>query len=217
MRSDPAVRIFLTLAILGLVVVACSGSEPGPSQSTLQSAADRFPAKPQSSGSFPTPTTGRTEDTFAVPEITSTTPATDPTTTTAAPTTTTTGLCVIEIQGDVLFDTDKWVLKDTAEAALSTLADQIRHEAESPELGIVGHTDSRGTEAHNLTLSERRAQAVYEWFVSAGFDPSRMTFEGRGESEPKVPDTDADGNFIPSAGVENRRVEIFVSSTQACP
>jgi len=124
---------------------------------------------------------------------------------------------VIEIQGDVLFDTDKWVLKDTAEAALSTLADQIRHEAESPELRIVGHTDSRGTEAHNVTLSERRAQAVYEWFVSAGFDPSRMTFEGKGESEPKVPDTDADGSFIPSAGVENRRVEIFVSSTQACP
>jgi outer membrane protein OmpA-like peptidoglycan-associated protein len=217
MRSSLAALIACVL--IGAMAASCSGAASNSPEGTSSQGANAFPTTSQSSGTFPSAETGRTDDTFAVPEITSTIPTTLPTTTTTtlATTTTTCSPRVIEIQGDVLFDTDQWVLKATAEETLVELAAQIGQEAENPDFRIVGYTDSRGTESYNAMLSEQRARAVYEWFVADGFDPDRITYEGLGESDLKVPDVDADGNFIESAGAENRRVVIYVSSTEGCP
>jgi len=67
---------------------------------------------------------------------------------------------------------------------------------------IVGHTDSQGNDAANLTLSRNRAKAVYDALVAAGVDASRLSYEGRGESSPVASNATADGRR------QNRRVEL---------
>lgn len=70
-----------------------------------------------------------------------------------------------------------------------------------------GHTDSIGTEAYNQTLSERRAQIVYEYLTGHGIDASRITaVKGFGESEPIATNKTADGR------ARNRRTELSVEN-----
>lgn len=80
--------------------------------------------------------------------------------------------------------------------------------AEHPEVEvrIEGHTDSRGSEAHNRRLSERRADEVLDRLAKLGVDRDRMTSKGFGESDPRVvPRTFADLE-------KNRRVEFIVKN-----
>ncbi len=76
----------------------------------------------------------------------------------------------------------------------------------SPELSnaqfnVDGHTDARGSEGFNLTLSERRAQSVVRFLEELGVSSSRLNANGYGESRPR--DTD------PFAAI-NRRVEATI-------
>mgnify|MGYP000008643641 FL=1 len=47
------------------------------------------------------------------------------------------------------------------------------------------HTDSRGSDKYNLTLSERRAKSTVQYIISKGIDASRISGKGMGELEPK--------------------------------
>lgn len=78
----------------------------------------------------------------------------------------------------------------------------VRH----PEaaLHIVGHTDSIGSEMHNLQLSIKRGEAVMEHLRSGGVALDRMSADGKGEAEPIA------DNAQESGRTRNRRVEIFV-------
>lgn len=69
---------------------------------------------------------------------------------------------------------------------------------------IEGHTCAIGTDAYNQKLSERRAQSVFNYFVSKGISASRMKTVGYGESKPKADNATEEGRRI------NRRVEIKV-------
>ena len=73
-----------------------------------------------------------------------------------------------------------------------------------PDLSIViqGHTDAIGPEDYNQKLSEQRAQAVYEYFISKGVSPERMQTVGYGESRPVADNSSAQGRAL------NRRTEI---------
>ncbi len=66
---------------------------------------------------------------------------------------------------------------------------------------IQGHTDSVGSAAYNLKLSERRAKAVYEKLIELGIDKNRLTYKGYGETRPIAPNTTEEGR------AQNRRVE----------
>lgn len=66
---------------------------------------------------------------------------------------------------------------------------------------IDGHTDSRGSDAYNQNLSERRAEAVRKFFIDNGIDASRLESRGFGESQPAAP------NDTPENLQKNRRVE----------
>lgn len=71
---------------------------------------------------------------------------------------------------------------------------------------IVGHTDSRGSDAYNQRLSEQRANAVADYFLRQGIHPSRLQqIEGRGESQPIA------DNATEAGRAQNRRVEITFS------
>jgi outer membrane protein OmpA-like peptidoglycan-associated protein len=66
---------------------------------------------------------------------------------------------------------------------------------------VDGHTDSRGSDAYNQSLSERRAAAVRQVFIDHGIDAGRLEARGFGESRPAAP------NDTPENMRLNRRVE----------
>jgi len=67
---------------------------------------------------------------------------------------------------------------------------------------VAGHTDSVGTDEHNMDLSQRRAEAVRAYLIGKGISAERLVAKGYGESQP-VADNDTEaGRF------KNRRVEL---------
>lgn len=71
---------------------------------------------------------------------------------------------------------------------------------------LVGYTDSIGTKAYNLDLSDRRADAVRRYLVQRGISDDRITTEGFGKSHPVASNKTAAGR------AENRRVEVHTDS-----
>ena len=73
-----------------------------------------------------------------------------------------------------------------------------------PEVEVIGHTDTVGSEADNDQLSAKRAEEVLTWLASQGFDRSMMSAVGRGERQLMQPTMDNVDNPA------NRRVEVIV-------
>ena len=95
------------------------------------------------------------------------------------------------------------------EIGVQELFRAIRFLREHPSTDAVveGHTDSRGDEAYNQGLSERRAGAVRQAIVNSGIDASRLTVRGFGESRPAATNDTEDGRQ------QNRRVTIVVDES----
>ncbi|MEW6601403.1 MAG: peptidoglycan-associated lipoprotein Pal [Nitrospirota bacterium] len=87
------------------------------------------------------------------------------------------------ISNDVLFDYDKYTIKESARPGLNAAAS---HLIDRKNLNIVieGHCDERGTNEYNLALGEKRARAVKNYLASLGLAPSRMTTVTYGEEQP---------------------------------
>ncbi len=97
--------------------------------------------------------------------------------------------------------------KDEPTAEAKLLLDEIKTEIAqrpAPEITVIGHTDSQGSEADNDALSLKRAEAVRKELIDAGIVPDSISIAGRGAREPVVPT--AGGVSEP----RNRRVEINV-------
>lgn len=116
----------------------------------------------------------------------------------------------VTLSGDVLFDFDKWEIKKEAEKTLLKLAQAIK-ELNKKNVIIEGHTDSKGSESYNLELSQKRADAVKDWFISRG-NITGVVFQtkGYGESKPIGSNTNPDGSDNPEGRAKNRRVEIKI-------
>ncbi|MCO7629201.1 MULTISPECIES: OmpA family protein [Pseudomonas] len=106
--------------------------------------------------------------------------------------------------GNVLFDFDKSDLTPAAKAQLDTLMDKLRN-ADVVSIKVIGHTDSKGSDAYNQALSERRASSVAAYLLSQGLAPNKLTSEGRGESEPVADNATEEGR------AQNRRVELHIN------
>ncbi|MGA5587254.1 OmpA family protein [Pseudomonas siliginis] len=105
---------------------------------------------------------------------------------------------------NVLFDFDKSDLTPAAKAQLDTLMDKLRN-ADVVSIKVIGHTDSKGSDAYNQALSERRASSVAAYLLSQGLAPNKLTSEGRGESEPVADNASDEGR------ADNRRVELHIN------
>lgn len=106
--------------------------------------------------------------------------------------------------GDVLFAFDKAELSAQAAPRLDKLAGFLMQFPERHML-IEGYTDSVGNEAYNLSLSERRAQAVRDALVQRGVASARISARGFGKAHPVADNGSADGRAM------NRRVEIVIA------
>ena len=99
----------------------------------------------------------------------------------------------------VFFDFDKSTIKPEFKDMFNN-AVEVMNMNPGLTVRIEGHTDSRGTAAYNMGLSQRRAQAVKDHLVKMGIAPSRMTTKGFGESDP------ARSNDTEQGRAFNRRV-----------
>ncbi|WP_420427184.1 OmpA family protein [Algiphilus sp.] len=109
---------------------------------------------------------------------------------------------VVRLKG-VHFELDSAQLKPGARSILRDVADSLKGEP-NMRVEIAGHTDSQGSAAYNLNLSQRRASAVKTFLINQGIDPTRMDANGYGESRPVASNETAAGRQ------ENRRVEFKV-------
>jgi outer membrane protein OmpA-like peptidoglycan-associated protein len=102
----------------------------------------------------------------------------------------------------ILFDVDRTDIKPESAKTLDQVAALLKIDR-SLKLEISGHTDNSGEAAHNMTLSQGRAQAVVDALVKQyGINPGRLQAKGYGDTEPVAPnDTDANK-------AKNRRVEL---------
>ncbi|OGQ07010.1 MAG: hypothetical protein A3G32_07385 [Deltaproteobacteria bacterium RIFCSPLOWO2_12_FULL_40_28] len=116
----------------------------------------------------------------------------------------------VELSSDILFDFDKATIKPEAHESLKKVALIIRAKT-AKKVFIGGYTDSKGDDAYNLSLSEKRAMAVKNWFVeNEKIMPTFFTTQGFGETQSVAPNTNPDGSDNPEGRTKNRRVEIQI-------
>ena len=114
---------------------------------------------------------------------------------------------IVKFDSGILFDFDKYALKDAAKTNIQNLAASL-NKYPGTDIKIIGHTDSRGTEEYNMGLSERRAAAVKAYAVAQGVPSSRLITVGRGFAEPIADNTTEDGR------AKNRRFEIVIVANE---
>jgi outer membrane protein OmpA-like peptidoglycan-associated protein len=105
----------------------------------------------------------------------------------------------------ITFATDSSELTGDSQAALDALARALQSDALAGfSFSVEGHSDARGDPAHNLELSQQRAESVAAYLVKArGILPERLTAIGKGSSEPL--------NTSRIDAPENRRVTIVTT------
>lgn len=107
----------------------------------------------------------------------------------------------LEILDKVYFRTNSDRILSRSNRLLDNVAQVIRNHPEITLVRVEGHTDSRGDDAYNLDLSQRRARSVMAYLVEEGVEPGRLRSEGFGETRPIESNDSREGQAA------NRRVE----------
>ncbi len=104
---------------------------------------------------------------------------------------------------NVFFDFDKWDLRGESFLELNRVVTLLK---DNPAIVIEmsAHTDSRGSDNYNVTLSANRAKSVMNYILAKGIDPARITSQGYGETMPVATNDTDDGRQL------NRRVEFKI-------
>lgn len=88
--------------------------------------------------------------------------------------------------GDFQYSYGKYQLNRSHQRFLDTMMAQLQRHP-SMHIEIQAHTDCRGSEASNKTLSDKRALSVVNYFVQHGIEKERVSYLGLGNTRPKVP------------------------------
>lgn len=120
------------------------------------------------------------------------------------------GIAGLEVKkGDVIkldkiyFESNRWNILFDSYVQLDQLV-TLLNKHPYMKIEINGHTDSKGSERHNQTVSENRCKEVFDYLVSQSIDPDRMEFKGHGENYP------VDTNNTEEGRKNNRRVEFVI-------
>lgn len=108
---------------------------------------------------------------------------------------------------NVLFDFDSADVRANEKSEITRLAEYIKKN-DGLVVRLDGYTDPRGTEAFNMQLSKRRAEAVKKALIDAGAPADRIRFAGHGE-QPRNCKANDDACFQ-----ANRRVEVFFGTEE---
>lgn len=116
------------------------------------------------------------------------------------------GTVTVRVPGDVLFDSGKATLKDSARSTLNKIAAALKKDYAGKRLYVVGHTDSdpiqktKGIWEDNLDLSAARARAVNKYLADQGVNPKLLGMRAMADTDPRQNKN------------SSRRVEIVVST-----
>ncbi|MCB0848750.1 MAG: OmpA family protein, partial [Bacteroidetes bacterium] len=95
---------------------------------------------------------------------------------------------------EIFYDLDKYSLRPESKTALDGLI-KVLDDNPTITIKLTAHTDFRADDNYNLKLSNNRALAAYNYLVSKGVDKARLSWEGRGEKDPK--EVENDQNYPP--------------------
>lgn len=109
---------------------------------------------------------------------------------------------------DILFDFDKYDIKEQFKLTLRKVSDYLSKQPEA-RISIEGHCDERGTNEYNLALGERRAKAVKEYLVAMGLASKRIDTISYGEERPLCKESTEE------CWAKNRRAHFIVLGTSA--
>ncbi|MDO5630459.1 MAG: OmpA family protein [Paracoccus sp. (in: a-proteobacteria)] len=107
----------------------------------------------------------------------------------------------------ILFATNSAAVSGPAQSDLYAVARNLNQYPNS-RVEVIGHTDSTGSMALNMDLSQRRAQSVTGILAAAGVNQARLTARGVGPNQPVA------SNATDAGRAQNRRVEILIRPTQ---
>jgi OOP family OmpA-OmpF porin len=110
--------------------------------------------------------------------------------------------CPMEQTLKLLFDFDSAELRPESITELERVV-KFMGDVPFAKVLVEGHTDSKGSDAYNQALSDRRAKAVFDYLSSRGVDPARLSSVGKGESAPIADNATEEGRQ------ENRRVMLI--------
>jgi outer membrane protein OmpA-like peptidoglycan-associated protein len=107
----------------------------------------------------------------------------------------------LNMPGNVTFDTDSAALRPQFFSVLNSVG-KVLTEFDQTVIEVAGHTDSTGSDSHNMNLSQRRANTVGEYLYTQGIMDQRIITIGLGEHHPIADNSTSEGRQL------NRRVEI---------
>lgn len=113
----------------------------------------------------------------------------------------------VTFDSGVLFEFNSSALTAASKAELDRMAAIFKRYPDT-DIKIDGHTDSKGSEEYNQTLSEKRAASVADYLVVDGIPRSRMVTRGYGEMQPVA------SNETESGRAANRRVEVSIQANE---
>jgi|TARA_R100000501_G_scaffold10060_1_gene19714 outer membrane protein OmpA-like peptidoglycan-associated protein len=108
---------------------------------------------------------------------------------------------LLQMPSQVTFGVDSAIINESFRPALNEVA-SVLQEYDKTFVDVYGHTDSTGSDAYNLTLSQRRAESVSTYLAANGVQRARIATQGYGETQPIA------SNDTESGRAQNRRVEI---------
>lgn len=111
---------------------------------------------------------------------------------------------ILNMPGNVTFSSSSADIKPEFYAVLNSVS-LVLKEYDKTVVEVVGHTDSRGTETYNQSLSEQRANSVGQYLRSQGIEHMRLITLGYGESRPVA------DNETTAGRQQNRRVELTLA------
>ncbi|MEE9333241.1 MAG: OmpA family protein [Granulosicoccaceae bacterium] len=112
---------------------------------------------------------------------------------------------IATLGGQALFATNSADLNGAGQEAIANLVEDLSKFQEISQMVVTGHTDSRGSEAYNQDLSEKRANTVKAYLENA-YPSVPVSAIGAGENSPRETNATAEGRQ------SNRRVEIQVTA-----
>lgn len=112
---------------------------------------------------------------------------------------------VVEFSSNVLFEFDQSYLSQDAKTNLNKLVTVLNYYPDT-DIEVQGHTDSKGSNSYNNTLSQKRAYTVSDYLNNNNIANNRLHIRGFGESVPKY------SNDSESGRSENRRVEFLITA-----
>ena len=114
----------------------------------------------------------------------------------------------VTLQADTLFDFDKATLKPEGKVVLNSIIDSISG-MNVDIIAVTGYTDRIGDNSYNVTLSQKRADAVKSYLVQASVNKDRIVTQGKGKSNPVT------GDKCKGSAVTNKLIQCLAPDRRA--